>query len=120
APGEVVVVVDEIDFPGAEQVDDLARHPFAARVRIAACEVHEMPVVVADRRIQIEQNLALRRVLTPTLALPDRQAARRDRVAESSTPEVHGDPYGVALVHEDVDIVVPATHGAKLRACLVA
>src|SRR4051812_15894262 len=48
-PGEIVVVVDEIQLLTAEYRDDFARDPFSSRVRVLAAEFHHRPVRIAER-----------------------------------------------------------------------
>src|SRR3954466_10942251 len=47
APREVVMVVHELLLVAAQDFNDLASDPLAARVRILARELHQLPVVVA-------------------------------------------------------------------------
>ena len=48
APGEVVVVVDELQFPASDQVHYLPDGPLAAGIRVSTGEFHEPVVVVAE------------------------------------------------------------------------
>ena len=47
APREVVMIVNELALVAADDLDDLARHPLAPRVRILARELHQLPIVIA-------------------------------------------------------------------------
>jgi hypothetical protein len=118
-PREVVVVVHQLGLGAAEDPDHLARHPFAAGVGVAPCQVHQREVVVPDRRVQWEQHLLLRHPLAPAATLPQREEPRRDGVTEAAAPEVHPHPDRPPLVGEDVHVVVPRADRAELRARLV-
>src|SRR6185295_14137955 len=50
APGEVMVVVDELLLAAAEDRYDLARDPLAAGIRVLAGQRHERPVVLPHRQ----------------------------------------------------------------------
>jgi len=117
---KLVVVVHQLQLAAAQDLDRLARHPLAAGVRVAAGQLHEVPVVVAERLLQRQQQLGLRHTLAPLRALPHRQEARGDGVAEAARPEVHADPDRVALVDEHVHVVVAGADGAQLLPRLAA
>ena len=84
-------------------------------VCVPAREVHEMPVVVPCRRVEVEQHLALRRAFAPRLPLRNRNEARRDGVSEASAPEMHADPDDAGLVRKHIDVMIAASDGAQLR-----
>src|SRR5690606_18121825 len=84
APREVVMVVHELELAAAQDLHDLARDPLAARVRVAPRQLHQVPVVVAERRVEREQHLAFRHALAPAAALAEREERGRDGVAEAA------------------------------------
>src|SRR6266849_4693128 len=98
------MVVHELDFAAADDLDGLPRHPLAARVGVAAREVHELPVRVADRRMHVEQHLALRRALAPRLVLRQREKSVRDSKSKSARTEVDTDPDTILFVDEHIDV----------------
>src|SRR5207245_13273 len=91
-PREVVMIVDQLDLAAAEQRHDLARDPLPTRVGVASREIHELPVGVANRRMDVEQHLALGRALAPRLVLRQREKAVRDTEAKAPCAEVHANP----------------------------
>src|SRR5881275_3268216 len=76
-PGEVVMVVNQLLLPPAEQLDHFARDPLAPGVGVASGQVHELPVGVPHRARDVEQGLALRHALAPRAVLPERKKAVR-------------------------------------------
>jgi hypothetical protein len=72
-PGEVVVVMYELDFPATEKRDDLTRHPLAAGVRVLSGERHQRPIVLPHRPVERQQRFALRDTRAPLLALRERE-----------------------------------------------
>ena len=94
APGEVVMVVHELQLAAAEQSHDLARHPLAAGVGVLARERHQRPVVVAHRLIEREQHLALGHARAPLAALrrargsPTRPCARSPRLPKCTPTQI--------------------------------
>src|SRR5690606_4146629 len=88
----VVVIVDELLLGASDQVDDLACDPLSTHVRVPACKLHEVPVVVTERRIEWKQNLRFGPAVTPATALGESKEARCDGVAETARAEVHAHP----------------------------
>src|SRR5690554_8208950 len=84
APREVVVIVDELLLRASDQVDDLACDPLSTHVRVPPCKLHEVPVVVTERRIEWKQNLRFGPAVTPATALGESKEARCDGVAETA------------------------------------
>src|SRR5207249_6904143 len=113
-------VVHQLYFAAAQNRDHLARDPLATGVGIPAGEIHELPVGVANRRMDVEQHLALRRALAPLLVLRQREKAVRDAEAKPTRAEVHADPDSGLVIGEHVDIVIAAADGAELLARLGA
>src|ERR1041385_6774105 len=94
-PGEVVMVVNQLLLPPAEQLDHFARDPFAPGVGVASGQVHELPVGVPHRARDVEQRLTLRHALAPRAVLPERKKAVRHAEPEPARAEVHADPDAV-------------------------
>src|SRR5690606_31402189 len=119
-PREVVVVVNELQLAPAQDLDDLPSDPLTTGVRVSAGQLHELPVVVAERRVQVEQDLRLPRVArAPLPPLRQIQEPGGNGVAEAARTEVHADPDRVRLVGEDVDVVIPAPDRAELFTSLL-
>src|SRR5260370_8857152 len=108
------MVVRVAGLTAADDLDGLPRHPLAARVSVPAAKIHELPIRVADRRVHVEQHLALRRALAPRLVLRQRQKSVRDPESKSTRAEVDTYPDPVLFVGEHVDVVIARAHGAEL------
>jgi hypothetical protein len=111
--------VDQLDFGRTQQRDHLARHPLAPGVGVAPGEFHQRPVRLAGLRREVQQPFDFDALLRgPPARLDEIHEARGDAVAEAARAEMHPDPDVALLIHEHVDVVVPAADGAELLAGL--
>ena len=78
------MVVDELQFLAAQQIHNTASDPFPSRICVLAREIHESPVVLTYRRLEIEECLALFRPHSPFLICCKGEKSRGNRVAESA------------------------------------
>ena len=85
-PGEVVMVVHELDLRCAEHGDHFARDPLATGICVLTGEIHQTPIVVSSRFSDVEQHLALGHSLAPCLALSQREERRRETQDGSPPP----------------------------------
>src|SRR5437879_1039361 len=99
-PGEVVMVVNQLLLPPAEQLDHFARDPLAPGAGVASGQVHELPVGVPHRARDVEQRLALRHALAPRAVLPERKKAVRYAEPEPTRAGARADPDAAGAVRD--------------------
>src|SRR5688500_9382047 len=118
-PREVVVIVNQLDLVRPDYLDDFSRNPLTTSIGILAGKIHQRPVVLANRRIEIEKCLRLLRALAPFPVGGQREKSRRDRMAKTTRSEVNTNPYAaVGAVGENIDVMVAASNRAELCASL--
>ena len=117
APGEVVVVVHQVEDLST---DDRRRHfaadPLAPGVGVAPGELHELPVALSLVARKIEKGFGLGHALSPLPARGDRHEARGDGVPEAARAEVDAHPDALVFVGEDVDVVIAGADRTELLA----
>ena len=116
-----MVVVDLVRRARAEDLEHLRDDDVAARVGVLAGEVHRRDVVLAERRVGVQQHrrrvhLAVRAAVGEAAAGGEREEARRGLVAEPARAEVHADPDEAVVAREQVDVVVARADRAELVA----
>src|SRR5688500_6017274 len=112
------MIVDELELASADDVGHLPCDPLATGVRISSGEVHQRPVIVAERIRHAEQRLTLGDARAPGRVLRQGEESGCDGVTEPTASEVHADPYRLCLVGEQIHVMVAASDGAELRAGL--
>ena len=105
---------------GDVAADDLAHaldHPLAARIGIAAGELHRRDVAAAELAVLVDHR---GRHVHAVLAAGGLEVAGRAGVAEAAAAEMHADPDEALLVPHQVDIVVARADRAELGDRLLA
>jgi len=120
-----VVVVDLLERLGAEDAAHLGADDVAARIGVAAGELHRLGVAGAELGVRAQQHrrrvhLPLRSTALEREALSESEEAGRGFVAEPARAEVDADPDTVLLVGEQVDVVVAGADRPELLGGQVA
>jgi hypothetical protein len=116
------MIVDAERVARAKDPQHAIHDPVASRIRVLAGDVHRRQVVVRQRSAELNRRgrgvHAVVNVVAPFPAARQREEAGRGFVPEAARAEVNADPESaVGTIFEQVDIVVAAAHGSKLRSC---
>src|ERR1700733_6953488 len=112
APRIVMVIVHRVGHGPADDRAHALDPPFAARMRIAAGELHRRDVAAANLGIFVDHG---GRHVHAVLAAGRLEVARGAGVAEAAAAEMYADPDKVVLVAHQIDIVIAGADGAELR-----
>src|SRR5690348_7070699 len=113
------MIMHHFNFLGSHQLHDLTSHPFTARISILPRHIHECPIILTKRRIQIQNHFGLWNLVAPLCPLSKSKKSRSNTMTESTRTEVNTNPQMSILVHEHIDIVISRANRAKLITSLI-
>src|ERR1700721_2329718 len=102
APRIVMVIVHRVGHGAADDRAYALDHPFAARMRIAAGELHRRDVAAGHLGLFVDSG---GRPVHSALAAGRLEVARGAGVAEATAAKMHTDPDEVVPVAHQIDIV---------------